>query len=116
MDNESETRFGNRLSFLERSDHGSYAFRGRIALVPISQDPVAKVFIYCSVMLFDNLLASGKPAANQRRQSLTHEAAAKRGEIHDVRDQQPAGHVLDLLDGSLRNRGLILRRNLYRLP
>src|SRR5207244_1784393 len=66
-------------------------------------------------MLFDNFLASGKPAANQRRQSLTDQAAAESGEIYDVRDQQPARHVLDLLDRSLRDRGLIPRRNLLRL-
>src|SRR5438093_4552158 len=108
MEDESETGFAQRLSFLERIDCSSYPFWRRIALVPIRQDPVAKVFIYRSVMLFDNLLASGKPAANQRGQSFTHQAAAKRREIHDVRDQEPARHVLDLLDGSLCNRGLIL--------
>src|SRR5436309_65581 len=107
MDNESETGFGQRLSFLERFDHGSYAFQGGIGLVPISQDAVAKILIYRSVMLFDDFLASGKPPANQRRQSLAHQAAAERGEIYDVRDHEPARHVLDLLDGSLCNRGLI---------
>src|SRR5207245_9171220 len=110
-----ETGFCKRLCFLERFDGGSNAFRGRIALVPISQDPVAKVLIYRAFMLFDNFLASGKPAANQRRQSLTDQAAAESGEIYDVRDQQPARHVLDLLDRSLRNRGLMRRRNLLRL-
>src|SRR5438128_11098908 len=108
MDDESETGFGKRLSFLERCDCGSNVFRDGIALVPISQDPVAKVFIYCSAMLFDDLLASGEPAANQRCQSLTHQAAAERGEVYDIHDHEPAGHVLDLLNGSLCNRGLKL--------
>src|SRR5439155_24667493 len=115
MDNESETGFGERLSFLERCDCGSNPFRGRIALVPISQYPVAKVLIYRAVMLFDNLLASSEPAANQCRQSFTHQAAAERRETYDVRDQQPARRVLDLLDGSFCNRGLVIGRNLLRL-
>src|SRR5439155_1813164 len=114
MEDESETGFCQCLNFFERFDGGSYVLRGRIALVPICQDPIAKVFIYRSVMLFDNILASGKPAANQRGQSFTHKDAAKRRKIHDVRDHEPARHVLDLLDGSLRNRGLILRQNLLR--
>src|SRR5947208_15972038 len=108
MEDESETGFGKRFSFLERFDCDSYAIWGRVALVPVSQDPVAKVFIYRSVVLFDNLLTSGEPAANQLGQSFTHQAAAERREIYDVRDQQPARHVLDLLDCSLCNRGLIL--------
>src|SRR6266478_5132452 len=115
MDDESETGLCKRLSSLERCDCGSNAFRGRIALVPISQNPVAEVFIYGSVMLVDNLLASGEPAANQRRQSLTYQAATERGEIYDVCDQEPARYILDLLDGSLCNRGLIVGRNLLRL-
>src|SRR5437667_3459941 len=108
MEDESETGFGKRLSFLEHCDCGSNVFRDGLALVPISQNPVAKVFIYRSAMLFDDLFTSGEPAANQRRRSLTHQAAAERREIYDVRDQQPARHVLDLLDCSLCNRGLIL--------
>src|SRR5438309_8145189 len=108
MDNESEPGFCKRLSFLQRFDRGGYAFRGGVALVPISQNPVAKILIYRPVMVFNNPLASGKPAANQRRQSLTHEAAAELGETYDVRDQEPARHILDLLDGSLCNRGLKL--------
>jgi len=44
--NESETGFAQRLSFFERVDCGSYSFLGRIALVPISKDSIAKVFIY----------------------------------------------------------------------
>ena len=116
MDNESETGFGERLSFLERCDCGSNPFRGRIALVPISQYPVAKVLIYRAVMLFDNLLASSEPAANQCRQSFTHQAAAKRREIYDVRNQQPARYLLDLLDGSICKRGLILRCNFLWFP
>src|SRR5215475_7260409 len=107
MDDESETGFGQSLNFFERIDCGGYAFRSRIAFVPICQDPVAKVFVYRSVTLFDNAPAGGKPAANQRRQSFTHQAATESGEIHDVRDHEPARHVLNLLDGSLCNRSLI---------
>src|SRR5437762_11028035 len=72
MDNESETGFGERLSFLERCDCGSNPFRGRIALVPISQYPVAKVLIYRAVTLFDNLLqAANQPPINAANRSLT---------------------------------------------
>src|SRR6266487_4465474 len=109
MEDESETGFCKRLNFFERFDCGSYVLRGWIALVPISQNPVAKVFIYRALMLLDNFLASGEPAANQRRQSVTHQAAAKRREIHNGRHQEPARHILNLLDSSRRNRGLILR-------
>jgi hypothetical protein len=116
MEDESETGFFQRLSFFERVDCSGYAFRSRIAFVSISQDPITKIFIYRSVMLFDNLPAGGKPAANQCGQSFTHQAAAKRREIYDVRNQQPARYLLDLLDGSICKRGLILRCNFLWFP
>src|SRR5438876_5605992 len=72
MENESETGFGKRLNFFERFDCGSYILRGRIALMPISQDPVAKVFIYrasCSSIIF--LQVENQPPTNAANRSLT---------------------------------------------
>src|SRR4029453_9469647 len=67
-------------------------------------------------MLLDNPPAGGKPAANQCSQSFTHKAADKRCEIYDVRNQQPARYLLDLLDGSTCNRGLRLGCNFLWFP
>src|SRR5437667_446312 len=61
----------------------------------------AEMFVDLAVMFFNNLLAGGDPAADQRGQLVAHHAPAQWGEIFDVREEEPDRNVGRLADGLL---------------
>ncbi len=66
-------------------------------------------------MIFDDLLARGNPAPEQRLQALGFEAETQGGEIVNVGHEKPARDVLDLMEGPLRYHRSIFFRNYFRL-
>ncbi len=60
-----------------------------------------------SVMILDDFLAGGKPAAEQNVQTCAFQAPAERCEIANVGDEQPAGDILDFALCSLRHHGFV---------
>jgi len=67
-------------------------------------------------MLLDGFLAGGEPDTKQEIETFAFHAPAERGEVADIRDEKPAKHVFDLMQGALCQECFIFLRNFLRLP
>src|SRR4029077_16462677 len=108
----SETRFVFRLRFFQFFERRRDVFRRFGIAPPVSEKSVAQIFVDHAVMRLDDFFASRDPTADQRRQTITRQAATERRKVFNVGHKQPARNIRNLADGPLGKGGSIIVRDL----
>src|SRR5262245_11378647 len=116
MNNEAKLRRSFSLQFFEGGDHRHHLFRSRRGSGPISKKTITKVFINCSVLTLDNLLAIENPRTEKNIQVLGLHVTAERCEIPNICHQKPARNFLNLSQRALHHLAFELLRDRNRLP
>src|SRR4029077_16649527 len=106
----------NFLKLLQPGQSTGHVLGAFLIVMPISEKPVAEVFVNFSMVFLDDLLAGGNPAADERGQLVAHHAPAEWREILDVSDEEPDGNGRGLADGLLCKGGAQLARDFFWLP
>ena len=108
MNNEAKLRPFFPLQFFERGDHRHDLFRSCRGVGPIGKKTVAEIFVNNTVAALDDLFATKNPRSNKHVQVFALQLAAQRRKTANVRDQEPAGNILELSQRPLHHVRLVL--------